>query len=222
MSSTDRKTILLVEDEPLIALAASQTIAGFGYEVLVSGTGEKAVRLAETDPRIDLILMDIDLGEGIDGPEAATRILRSRDLPVVFLTSHAERGMVERVKGITRYGYVIKNSGDFVLRSSIEMAFELFEAHESAQRSGEKFRLLFQNMSMGFALHEIILDAEGRPTVSSRSTPPSSPSRASQPRTSWGEPSSRSCRGRSVRGSSSTERWPSAGVLSGSRITMAS
>jgi PAS domain S-box-containing protein len=70
----------------------------------------------------------------------------------VFLTSHAEREMVERVRGITRYGYVIKNSGDFVLRSSIEMAFELFESHRNIelkvaalQESETLYRMLLEN-----------------------------------------------------------------------------
>ena len=39
--------------------------------------------------------------------------------------------MVEKVKGITRYGYVLKNSGEFVLLEAIQMAFELFQAHQA-------------------------------------------------------------------------------------------
>lgn len=126
------KTVLLVEDEALIALAEAQTIRGFGYRVTVVRTGEEAVRIAAAAAPLDLILMDIDLGSGIDGPQAAERILRARHIPIVFLTSHAEKEYVERVREITRYGYVLKNSGDFVLRSSIEMALELFHANESA------------------------------------------------------------------------------------------
>ena len=118
------KCILLVEDEPIIALACSRRIETWGYRVETAVTGEEAVRKASGNQPPDLILMDIDLGAGMNGAEAATAILSANKLPIVFLTSHAEREMVERVKGITRYGYVIKDSGDFVLRSSIEMAFE--------------------------------------------------------------------------------------------------
>jgi DNA-binding NarL/FixJ family response regulator len=75
------------------------------------------------DPIIDLVLMDIDLGRGIDGPEAARRILDLRELPIVFLTSHSERQWVERVIEITTYGYVLKSTGEFVLVQSIEIAF---------------------------------------------------------------------------------------------------
>lgn len=125
------KTILLVEDEAIIALAEKRTLEGFGYQVRVAYTGEDAVdRALDGDSATDLVLMDIDLNNGIDGTEAARRILKKKNVPIVFLTSHAERDVVEKVRGITRYGYVIKNSGSFVLQTSIEMAFELFEANQ--------------------------------------------------------------------------------------------
>jgi CheY-like chemotaxis protein len=77
--------------------------------------------------------MDIDLGSGIDGTEAAQIILEHKNLPIVFLTSHREKEVVEKVKGISRYGYVLKNSGEFVLVEAVTMAFELFEAHQAAK-----------------------------------------------------------------------------------------
>lgn len=130
MSTKNKKIILLVEDEAIIALAESQAIKSFGYEVISAITGEKAIEAVTREENIHLILMDINLGKGITGPEAASKILSIKTIPIVFLTSHSEQEMVEKVRGITRYGYVIKNSGDFVLRSSIEMAFELFDAQK--------------------------------------------------------------------------------------------
>lgn len=126
------KSILLVEDEAIIALHTQRTLKKFGYSVLTAFSGEQAVEIVRSSQYkepVDLILMDIDLGAGINGPEAAEQILKDYSIPIVFLTSHSEREMVEKVRGITRYGYVIKNSGDFVLNSSIEMAFELFESN---------------------------------------------------------------------------------------------
>ena len=130
MSVNQERSILLVEDEAIIALTEATALRGFGYSVRVVHSGEEAVRVALGNARVDLILMDIDLGRGISGPDAAARILAERNVPIVFLTSHQEEDMVAKVRGITRYGYVIKDSGDFVLRSSIEMAIELFHAHQ--------------------------------------------------------------------------------------------
>ena len=79
--------------------------------------------------------MDIDLGPGkMDGIQAAEIILQQRDLPIVFCTSHAEKEIVERVKGITRYGYVIKNSGEFVMLETVNTAFDLFEACQNLKK----------------------------------------------------------------------------------------
>jgi PAS domain S-box-containing protein len=134
------RTILLVEDEAIIALAQEQTLQQYGYSVVKAMSGEEAIEIATADPSIDLILMDIDLGYGIDGTEAAGRILATREIPIVFLTGHAEKEMVDRVKGITRYGYVLKSAGEFVLMESISMAFELFDAHRKLAQSRDHYR----------------------------------------------------------------------------------
>lgn len=130
MEDPQHATILLVEDEVIIAKATVLKLKRFGYSVMTAHSGEDAVQIATENDAIDLILMDIDLGGGIDGPEAAQQILAHRHIPIVFHTSHMEEEYVNRVKAITRYGYIVKNSGDFVLKSSIEMAFELFAAHQ--------------------------------------------------------------------------------------------
>ena len=114
MSTQEHKTILLVEDDVFDAIYDAQTIESFGYNVIVAISGEKAVEIADSNEKISLILMDIDLGSGIDGPEAMKQILRKRNIPIVFLTSHSEKEYVDKSKKITRYGYVLKNSGYFV------------------------------------------------------------------------------------------------------------
>lgn len=145
--NTSTRTLLLVEDEPIIAMAEALRLRKNGYRVETVTNGETAVERVLREPPVDLILMDIDLGAGIDGTEAARRILQERDLPIVFLTSHSEREIVERVRDITRYGYVIKNTGDFVLFSSIEMAFDLYAAHSRAEAERRKLSLVAENLS---------------------------------------------------------------------------
>ena len=152
MDAAARRTILIVEDDPIIGFAETMKIRGFGYDAKLAATGEAAIETTLGDESIGLVLMDIDLGKGIDGPEAARRILAERVLPIVFLTSHSEKAFVDRVREITRYGYVLKNSTDFVLQTSIEMAFELFEAHEGTRDS--EARLLRAEAVSGFGSWE--------------------------------------------------------------------
>jgi PAS domain S-box-containing protein len=127
MDVTD-KTILLVEDEVIQSMLGKNALEKCGYRVVTALSGEKAVEAIQNDPAIDLILMDIDLGKGIDGTQTAEIILRIQEIPIVFLSSHTEPEIVEKTEKITSYGYVAKNSAITVLDASIKMAFKLYEA----------------------------------------------------------------------------------------------
>lgn len=129
-SKSEKRSILLVEDERATALLEKKRLEQYGYRVKTVSTGEEAVRVFQQNENIDLVLMDIDLGEGMDGTEAASVILEIRDIPIVFLSSHVEKEVVEKTEKITSYGYVVKNTGITVLDASIKMAFKLFEANK--------------------------------------------------------------------------------------------
>ncbi|MDK2977263.1 MAG: hypothetical protein PWP06_1738 [Candidatus Marinimicrobia bacterium] len=133
MVQLSHKTILLVEDEVLVAMMEKAILEDYGYSVLLAHTGEDALHIMEEGNSIDLILMDINLGKGMDGTEAAKQILKDHDLPLIFLSSHTEREIVDKTEGITSYGYIVKDSGETVLMQSIKMAFRLFNAQMSRQ-----------------------------------------------------------------------------------------
>jgi PAS domain S-box-containing protein len=134
------RNILLVEDEAVLAMATVRQLRERGYSVEHAFDGESALARATADPgSIDLILMDINLGEGMSGPEAAREILESREIPIVFLSSHTEKSIVESTEEISSYGYVSKNSGITMLDASIKMAFRLFEARKSIHAKNMAF-----------------------------------------------------------------------------------
>jgi PAS domain S-box-containing protein len=91
------------------------------------------------------------LNSSITGPWGPTR---GYDIPVVFLSSHTEKEVVERTEKITSFGYVVKDAGITVLDVSIKMAFRLHEAHRALlekdsalQRSEHLFRSLVETTS---------------------------------------------------------------------------
>lgn len=138
------KKILLVEDDAVVSLSQALVLKRAGYEVVPAQTAKNAIAaVREEAPPLDLVLMDIDLGKGMDGADAAREILKIRDVPVIFLTSHTEREMVARTRGITNYGYVLKNSGEEVLFASITMAFRLHDAHRALSDSEDKYSKAF-------------------------------------------------------------------------------
>jgi CheY-like chemotaxis protein len=123
------KTLLLVEDEAIIAMSEVILLQNEGFAVIQASNGEDAIELIRSGRiGIDLVLMDIDLGRGMDGTEAARAIVQARDIPVVFLSSHSEREVVDHARGITNYGYILKNAGETVFLAGIDMAFKLHHA----------------------------------------------------------------------------------------------
>lgn len=151
MNREETKTILLVEDEAIIAQAEEKILSRHGFTVITAYSGEDAVEIFLQSPEIDLVLMDINLGSGMDGTRAAEIILRHREIPLIFLSSHTEREVVEKTEGITSYGYIVKNSGEVVIIASIKMAFRLFEARmkerekdAALRKSEERFALAME------------------------------------------------------------------------------
>jgi PAS domain S-box-containing protein len=155
-SPVDKKVLLLVEDEMMIAKAQKTALEKYGYTVISADSGQAALDLFSTLDPIDLVLMDIHLGEGMDGIETAKLILRHREVPIVFLSNHTESEIVKKTEQVTSYGYVVKNSKITVLDASLRMAFKLFEANtkirireELFRESEERYRLIFNNSPFG-------------------------------------------------------------------------
>jgi CheY-like chemotaxis protein/DNA-directed RNA polymerase specialized sigma24 family protein len=83
--------VLVVEDEPVIALDIATSLEGNGHTVVgIATTHRQAVALSRQH-RPDLILADIRLADESSGLEAVHEILREAELPVVFVTAYPER-----------------------------------------------------------------------------------------------------------------------------------
>lgn len=139
-TASSERIILLVEDDPISAETEKAALERLGYTVGVAATGEEGVRMSREMGRLDLVLMDVELGTGIDGGKAAELIIAERDIPVVFLSAHTEREYLRRIDEIASYGYVVKSSGGAVLESSLNIAFRLHAAQKALRESGEALR----------------------------------------------------------------------------------
>lgn len=136
-----RKNILLVEDNRLTQLVVSDLLDNNGYETETAVTGEEAVQKISGGFLPDLVLMDIELTGEMDGIDAARRIIKYRDIPVVFLTANSSKEILERIKAVKGYGFVVKGTDKYALLSTVEMALQLHEANARARM----FELLFEN-----------------------------------------------------------------------------
>ena len=93
-----KKTILIVEDEPIIAADLQDRLTSLGYHVVAClSNGEAALtRVARKVP--DLILMDVQLAGRLDGVETAIRLREFADFKLVFLTSNSDDRTFNRAR----------------------------------------------------------------------------------------------------------------------------
>jgi DNA-directed RNA polymerase specialized sigma24 family protein len=91
-----RTDVLIIEDEPLIALDLQSLVEDLGHRVVkISATRSRAVADA-AEHRPGLILADIQLADGSSGVDAVNEILASFAVPVIFITAYPERFLTGR------------------------------------------------------------------------------------------------------------------------------
>ncbi len=91
LRTTAATSVLVIEDEPIIAMDVRQLVEGCGHRVVgMAQSEDEAVEMARAlEP--GLILADVNLGPGGDGIAAVAAILRERAVPVIFVTAYPER-----------------------------------------------------------------------------------------------------------------------------------
>jgi CheY-like chemotaxis protein/DNA-directed RNA polymerase specialized sigma24 family protein len=91
ISETLRSRVLIIEDEPLIAMHLEQIVEDMGHDVAAMAMTHKAAIAKAHEVKPQLVLADIQLADGSSGLEAAREILESFDVPVIFVTAYPER-----------------------------------------------------------------------------------------------------------------------------------
>ena len=89
------ETILVVDDEPTIRMLAVEVLEELGYQVIDCWDGPSALKVLETDQRIDLLITDVGLPGGMNGRQLAdaARVFRP-DLKIIFITGYAENAVL--------------------------------------------------------------------------------------------------------------------------------
>jgi CheY-like chemotaxis protein/DNA-directed RNA polymerase specialized sigma24 family protein len=84
-------SVLIIEDEPLIALDLSDLVTSIGHTVCSIASTHKAAIAAFDKHKPGLVLADVQLADGSSGLEAVNEILKSFEVPVIFITAYPER-----------------------------------------------------------------------------------------------------------------------------------
>ena len=159
----DKATILIVEDDAILALDLKKMLLRLGYTVAGPlASGEEALVLLSDKP-VDLVLMDIELAGAMNGITAAEIIHRTVGIPVVFLTGFSQDPLLQQAKIAAPYGYLIKPVPERELSATLEMALhrhmldrqlkKTMAEHKEAERKNAKLeaenRQLQKSESLG-------------------------------------------------------------------------
>ncbi|MDY6966042.1 MAG: PAS domain S-box protein [Halobacteriota archaeon] len=139
--------IMAVDDEAVITMQLEEHLTTLGYEVVESASsGEEAIDMAR-DLRPDIILMDIVMPGKFDGIDASRMIKEELDIPVIFLTAHADDELVNKAKAVEPFGYIIKPFQEKEIKAAIEIAIYKKEMDRRLYRSEKRYRSLVDTAS---------------------------------------------------------------------------
>lgn len=91
IEAQSRASVLIIEDEPIIAMELESLVTGLGHEVVGNATTHREAVALFKDASPGLILADIQLADGSSGINAVKDILGTTDVPVIFITAFPER-----------------------------------------------------------------------------------------------------------------------------------
>lgn len=121
-TSTLPKSVLIVEDEALIAMDLAAILVGFGYSIAgTAASGEDALQLADS-LQPDLVLMDITLRGQLDGVETARLLKQRHRVPLVFISAYSDGDVLRRASEIGPQGFVIKPFAEGHLKRVVKSA----------------------------------------------------------------------------------------------------
>lgn len=128
-------SILIVEDEMIIAANLSLQLTHLGYEVIgiISRAEEVLPHLSKHTP--DIILMDINLKGDLDGIEIAHLIQKEYKIPIIYLTANSNEAHFNRAKATNPYAFVSKPFKKLDLQRAIELTLVRIQEERNNEKN---------------------------------------------------------------------------------------
>lgn len=139
--------ILIVEDQAIVAHDIRKKLETLGYGVAgIVASGEEAIQqTAARQP--DLVLMDVQLEGAIDGTEAARYIHTAFDIPIIFITAHADAETLQRIKVTEPSGYILKPFNLQELAAVIELALYKKQSEKNIKEREQWLSTILRSIS---------------------------------------------------------------------------
>lgn len=163
---TQKKRIMLVEDEVPAAQRLGKSLLRLGYEVVaVIDNGDDAIEAARIQ-RPDLILMDVGLKGQMDGITTANTISAHMDIPIIFLTALGDDATFSRAKTVNSFAFLEKPVNLNHLKHCVEMAvYRQVQERIQKQMESDLHRSELKTLALMKAIPDLILLCKNDGTI---------------------------------------------------------
>ena len=150
----EKYKILVVEDNIITAKHIGNTLKKFGYEVTDLVDSLRGVQHSIIANRPNLVVLDINLGNKIDGIQIAEILKNEFQIPFLFLTSYNDEQTINRIIKVQPLGYIVKPFNPIDLNAVVELA--LFKIRSNSIDGGHEV------VQKGNDLNDFIFIKNGR------------------------------------------------------------
>jgi two-component system, response regulator PdtaR len=120
----NNQRILIVEDEPIVAMELRETLTKAGYFVVGSVESADDVLSMVQATLPDLVIMDIRLKSFIDGVDVVKRIRLFSDMPIIFTTAYSTDDIRKRADATHPDAFLVKPVAEEDLLNAVKAALE--------------------------------------------------------------------------------------------------
>jgi two-component system, response regulator PdtaR len=118
------KNVLIMEDDLLLTLSLELMLKNAGIQNMMRAeTGEEAINKVKSG-KIDLIIADIYLGEGISGTEAVMKIQEEKKIPVIYITGNSDLQNRDFAKKTDYVEYLVKPISNEVFKKTLAKVWD--------------------------------------------------------------------------------------------------
>jgi PAS domain S-box-containing protein len=144
--------ILIVEDEPVVALDLQQEVEQLGLSVVGLAESADEALVAAEENRPDLALMDVRIVGSMDGIQTARLLREAYGVPVIFLTSYSDESTIRRAARELPYGYLTKPFQPRELKAALEVGLHREKAETQRKHEQEAITATVAGMREGVLL----------------------------------------------------------------------
>ncbi len=144
--------VLIADDEAVIRMGLRTMLEDKGHKVVASAVdGASAIQMTRTE-KPEVILMDIKM-PGMDGIQAARKIMQERPTPVVMLTAYSQRELVNEAREASVFGYLVKPVKEDLLDATLDLAVTRFKEWQKVQKQ-------VQDLQKSLVAREVVENAK--------------------------------------------------------------